>query len=87
MGQPGSVYGNVQLGEHVGQRTDVIFVPVGHEDGPDPILVLYQVGDVRDREIDTGDLFAQEEDAGVDDDNVVAKLQGHHVLAYLAKPS
>ena len=84
MGEPGGVDRDVQLGQNVRQRSDVVFVAVGYQDGPDALSVLHEVRYVGDGEIDPGHILLGEEHPGVDDDNVLAVLQGHHVLADFA---
>ena len=86
VGEPRAVYGHVQLGQHVGQRPDVVFVAVRDQYGLQLVAVLDEVGDVRDDEVDARHALLGEEHAGVDDDHLAVVLQGHHVLAYFAKP-
>jgi hypothetical protein len=60
-------------------------VAVGYQDGAEPRAIIAQVGEVRDGEVDSGQVLFQEKDSGVDDDNVVTILDGHHVLADFAE--
>src|SRR3972149_5912618 len=60
-------------------------VAVGEEGPPTPRDPRRDVGDVRDDQIDAQHLLLGEHEAGVDDDEVFAKLEDHHVLADLAE--
>src|SRR5439155_1160748 len=73
-----------ELAKHVRQRADVVLVRVRHEKAADPRLSRPQVGDVGDDEIDAQHLFVGEHEAGVDDDDVVARFDRQHVLPDLA---
>ena len=59
-------------------------MPVREEDAADLVLVLNEIGDVGEDEVDARHLFGREDDARVDDDDVVPVLDGGHVLADLA---
>ena len=84
VGETRGVDGRVQLGQHVGERPDVVLVAVGYQYGLQLVPVLDEVGDVRDDEVDAGHPLLGEEHAGVDDDHLAVVLQRHHVLAYFA---
>ena len=84
VGEPGGVHRDVQLGQNVRERSDVVLMAMGYQDGPDALPVLDEVRYVGDGEIDPGHILLREEHPGVDDDNVLAVLQGHHVLADFA---
>jgi hypothetical protein len=75
----------VQLRQDVGQRADVVLVPVGNDDAPDAVELVPQVGHVGDHEVDAEHLVLGEHHAGVDGDDVVAGLDHHHVAADLAE--
>jgi len=85
VGQPGRIHRHVQVTQNVGEGADMVFVAMGYQQGPDPRPVLDQVADVGNREVDPWHCLAGEQDAGVDDDDVVAVFQGHHVLADLTE--
>ena len=80
-GQPGAVHRHVDLLEQVGQRAHVVLVAVGEDDAQHAVLVLHDVGEVGQHQIDAEHLVVGEHEAGVDDENGVAVLQDHHVLA------
>ena len=61
----------------------MVFVSVGDEDGPHPGGALPQVGGVGDNQVYPQHVLFRELDPAVNDDDVVAALQGHHVLADL----
>ena len=73
-----------KVAQDVGQRAHVVLMRVREEDAAHLRLVVLQVGDVGDDEVDAEHLLVGEHQAGVDDDHVVALLDGHHVLADLA---
>jgi len=81
----GCIDGNFELGENPGQATDVVFVPVGQDDGPDAGLVFDQVGNVGDNNIDAEELGFREHQARVDHDNFVLPAKGQAVHAELAQ--
>ena len=76
----------VDLLEQVWQRADVVFVAVRNQYRPHLVAILHQVAEVR-----YGEIYARrhvlvgKHYARVYDDNVVAELERHHVLAYLAE--
>ena len=62
----------------------MVLVRVREHDATQLRPVLLEVRDVRDDEVDAQHLLVREHQARVDDDHVVALLDGHHVLADLA---
>ena len=80
-----SIYGNIQVAEKIRQGADVVFVPVGQNDGPDILAVLLEIGGVRDDDIHAEQLDFGEHHSGVNHDDVVAVTQGQHVHAELAQ--
>ena len=66
-------------------RADVVFVRVRQDDRADHVLVLLQVGDVRDDDVHAEQFLLGEHQAAVDDDDVVARAQRHHVHAEFAQ--
>ncbi len=84
-GETRSVHGDVEIAKDVSERADVIFMAVGEDDGADVGAVLFEVGDIGDDEVDAEELGFREHHAGVDDNNVVAEPQGHHVHAEFAE--
>ena len=83
--QPGRVDGYIDPVEDVGQRADVVFVPVGYQNRLDLVAVLNKVRDIGDDEIDSGHVLLGKQDARVDDHGLIAVLNDHHILADLAE--
>ena len=86
-GEGRAVNGRVHLVQNVGERTDVVFVAVGEQNGAQTVLVLAQVSDIGNHDIHAQQLGVREHDAAIDHDHVVAALEGHHVHAELAQAS
>ena len=80
-----AVHGHVEVAKDVWERPDVVFVAVREDDGANVGAILFEVGDVRNNEVDAEELGFGEHHAGVDDDDVVAEPQGHHVHAEFAE--
>jgi hypothetical protein len=76
---------HAHLAQEIGQRPDMIFVPVRQDDRSNAIAPLAQVLEVRQYEIDAEVLVAREREARVDDDDAALGLYDHHVLADLAQ--
>ena len=79
----GAVNGHVHLPEHIGDGADVVLVPVGDEEPPDPPLVFHQIGHIGDHQIDPVHVPVREAHAAVDDDHLAAVLIDRHVLSDL----
>ena len=62
-------------------------MPVSDEDGPDPVRLLQQVGNVGDNEVYPRHALLRKLDTTVHDDDVIAALHGHHILADLSQPA
>jgi hypothetical protein len=62
----------------------MVFVPVGDQNGPHVVFAFHQVGHVGNYQVNPGHVLRWELDATVDDDNIVARLNGHHVFADFA---
>src|SRR6266545_1972642 len=73
--------------EDVRQRARVVFVTVRNEDAAKLADTLGDVSYVRNDEVHTQHLFVGEHDAGVNEDQVIGKLESHHILADLAQPA
>ena len=74
----------IEFLHEIRNAADVVFVAVRQKDAADLILVLDKIGDVGEHEVDARHLLGRENDARVDDDDVVPVLDGGHVLADLA---
>ena len=72
-----------QIGQEIGNRSDVILVAMGDEDPADAVLVLFEIRDIREYEIDARLIFLGEGQPAIDDDDVVAVLEKEDVLADL----
>ncbi len=81
----GGVHRNLELAQNPGQAADVIFVPVGEDDGPDILPVFNQVGDIGHNDVDAQKLRFRKHQAGVDHDNVVFPPQCQAVHPELAQ--
>src|SRR5262249_46140922 len=84
-GEGGSIDGNPDFGEEVGDGTDVVFVAVGENQRTDMRQVFLEVTEVRHDQIDPEQLGVGEHHPGVNDDDVVAITDGSHVHAELAQ--
>ena len=84
-GEFSAVNRNVQLGEEPGQRSDVIFVAVGENNGAHMGAILDQVGDIGDNDVHAQQLGFREHESGVNDDNVVAPANRHAIHAEFAE--
>ena len=82
-GHTGGVDGGVDVPEHIGQRADVVLVAVGQENAPDLVLVLDQIGDVRDDHVDTVHVVIGKAHAHVYHNDVLAVLVDGEVFADL----
>src|SRR5439155_12775921 len=71
--------------QQVGQRADVMLVPVRDEECANPFRALAQVGEVRQDEIHAEMLVPRERQPGVDDQALAVDLENSHVLADLAE--
>ena len=71
----------VQILQQIRQGADVVLMAVRDEDAAQLLLVLENVGVIGQHEVDAGLRVIGEHEAGVDQDHVVAVLEGRHVLA------
>ncbi len=83
--EAGAIDWNVEIAKYVRNRADVIFVGVGEDDGANFGAVLLEVGDVGDDDVNAEEFGFGEHEAGVDDDDVITEVEGHHVHAEFAK--
>ncbi len=84
-GELGTVDGDVEVRQDPRKAADVILVSVGEDDAADFAAVLDEVGDVGNDDVDAEELFFGEHEAGVDDEDVVAVVEGEAVHAELAE--
>jgi len=78
---------HVQITKNVGDRANMIFMRVRQDDGSHHAPVLFQVGNVRDDDIDAQQLLLGKHQSRIDHDDVLATAEGHHVHAELAQPA
>ena len=67
--------------QQIRQGAGVVLVAVRDDDAAELVLVLQDVGVVGQDEVDAGLALVGKHQAGVDQDHVVAVLEGGHVLA------
>ena len=82
-GEPRAVDGHIDLLEHIRDGPDVILMPVGDEQTPQPAAVFHQIADVGNDAVDAVHIVAGEGHATVHHDDVAAVLIDGHVLADL----
>ncbi len=75
----------IEPGQHIGQRADVILVTMGNKDAANAVQFIVQIGGVGDDQVDAKHLLIGKHQSRVDDDDIFAVLDGHHVLANLAQ--
>ena len=80
-----AIHRHVELPQEVGERADMVLVAVGQHHGPEALPVLAEVGEVRDDIVHPRHLVVGEEEPAIDRDDVVARLDQHHVEADLAE--
>ena len=68
----------------VGDSADVVLVAVGQKKTANLVAALLQVCDIGENQIDAGLLFFRKADPAIDDDDVIARFEGKHILANLA---
>src|SRR4029453_16579269 len=74
---------DANFSEQVWQRTDVILVGVREDHRVNTVSPFGQIAEVREDQVDAEMLVAGEREAGVENDDLVAELEGGHVLADL----
>ena len=75
----------VEVLQQVRERTGVVLMAVRDDDAAQLVLVLEDIGVVGKHQVDTGLGVVGEHEAGVDEDHVLAALDGRHVLADTVK--
>ena len=81
----GGVNGNLELAEDPGESADVVFMPMGKDDGTDVLAVLGEIGDVGYDDIYAEQLCFREHEAGIDHDDVVFPAECKAVHAEFAE--
>ena len=78
---------NVEIGDDVRNRSDVIFVRMRENDGANHALVLFQIGGVGNDDVNAEEFLLGEHEARIDDDDVVAGAENEHVHSKFAEPA
>ena len=73
--------------QDVRQRAGMILMAMRQHDGRDLVLVLEQIGDIRDDEIDAEHIVIREHEPRVDHEDLVIHLDDGHVLADFSEPA
>ena len=81
MGKLGRVNRHIELGQQIGQCSNVVLVTMGNHYAPDAFPVLHQVANVRNYQVNAQHVFLGKHKPGINDDDVVFILHNHHVLA------
>ena len=76
---PGPVHRDVELAQEVRERPDVVLVSMGEDDPAHLLAPRQEVREVRDDVIHPGHLVVREHEPAVDGQEVLARLQQHHV--------
>ena len=84
-GEAGAVDRDHALAQQERQRADVVLVRVGEEHRPELGGAVPEVAEVRDDELDPGQLGRGKEQTGVDEEELVPALEHHRVQANLAE--
>ena len=84
-GERSPVDGQVELADQKWDGSDVIFMPVRQDQGPDLVAVVFEVGEVGNYNVDPEQFGIREHHSGIDDDHVGPIAQGQAVHAELAE--
>ena len=84
-GELGAVDGHREVAQQVGEAAGVVLVPVGEDDGVDPVGVLAEVGEVGQHQVDAGHVRIGEHDPDVEDEDPPVDLDAGAVPADLAQ--
>ena len=85
MRQPRRIHRNIQLRQHIRQRANMVLVAVRNQYPPHPLRPRRQIRNIRDNQVNARHILSRKLNAAVNNDNVVAALQRHHILADLAQ--
>ena len=75
----------VEVLQEIRQRTRMVLMAMGDDDATKLVLVLENVGVIRQDEVDAGLVVVGGHEACVDEHHVIAALEGGHVLADAVK--
>ena len=76
---PGPVHRDVELAQEVRERPDVVLVGVGEDDPAHLLAPREEVREVRDDVVHPGHLVVREHEPAVDGQEILARLEQHHV--------
>ena len=79
------VHRYIQIAQDIRQRPDVIFMAVRQHDRADVPAILFQISNVGDDQVDAQQFRFREHHPCVDDDDLVAEPQCHHVHSEFAE--
>ena len=71
--------------QHIGQRSNVVLMPVGQEHAADLVFVFDQVRHVGNDQVDAVHFLIREAKTAVDDDDILAVFKYGHILADLVE--
>ena len=63
----------------------MVFVPVRNDDAAEPILLVFQIGDIGNYQVDAQHVVFGKHHTGVDEDDIVAVFKHHTVLGDFAQ--
>ena len=86
-GEPGAVNRGLQLLQGKGQGADMILMAVGDQKSPELFRVLFQIGHIRDHQIDARHIVVWEDQAAIHHHHVLAVFDHGEVLADLPYPA
>jgi hypothetical protein len=75
---------DLHLTKQIGQTAHVVFVRMGHEDPPDVLAVLYEIGEIGNDDVDTQHFLIRKAETAVNHNDVVILPDYAAVLADLA---
>ena len=84
-GQTGTVHRHIQRLQQIGQTADMVFMPVGQQDTPDPVGILFQIGIIRNHQIHPQHIFVRERQTAVDDDHIFFVFDDGQILTDLVQ--
>ena len=85
--QPGGIDRNIHLFQNIGQRPDMVLMPVGNHKSFHLLGMIPQIRDIRDHQIDPQHFILRERQAAVYHNNTVFILEGSNIKSNLFQPS
>lgn len=73
----------IHLLEQIRNTADMVFMPVGDNQGPHLILIIQQVGNIGNDQVNTQQALIRKFRPAADSDNIITVLQDIHILANL----